>query len=447
MLSSAQKRLYVLYRLEPDGIAYNMPFVIGLKDSIDKNKIKNTFQKIIKRHESLRTSFEMINEEPVQIIHKEMECDFEYYEASHYSQSSQPVTDIIEGFVRPFDLSKLPLFRVGLIKELNNHYTLLLDLHHIIADEISTAVFKRDFLALYNGEEPSPLKLQYKDYSQWKNRENQREILKKQEQYWLGQFEDNIPVLNIPNVLSVDGELNFKGDTFEFTIEPTLNTAIKKCILGFGTTLNIFLLAVYNVLLAKYTAQDDILVGTVIAGREHPDLFDMIGFFVNMLAMRNRPEGNKTFSEFLAEVTKNALAGYENQGYPFEELVSKLEIPRRPGKHPLIDTVFVFRDAEEATFEIENTTEQNFKINHFKISHFDIMLYAAAITETINMSFEYSTQIFKKTTIEKFARGYVEILEQVIKNRDIQLKEIKISHDFLIASPDKLQKQDIEFDF
>jgi len=441
-VSSAQSRLFVLQQMDIESTAYNMPLFIETIETPDKESFAETFYKLIERHETLRTSFSLVGQKSVQVIRAPMKVNLEYYERGVVSDE-----DIMKRFIRPFELAKAPLMRIGIAAANNMKWALMIDMHHIISDRISHGILAEEFFALYNGRELPPLKLQYKDYSEWQESPRQKKALEKQEEYWLRQFKDGIPILNMPLDFQRPDELIFEGDSLAFEINSIQTAGIKSFISEKGATLNIFLLAVYNVLLSKYTGQEDILVGIVIAGRRHTDLQNIIGFFVNMLPMRNHPLGNKTFDEFLRDVKENAVSGYENQEYPFEKLVSKLEIKRQSGRHPLIDTVFVFQEREEKKPGIQIPRQENLIRNPYKISHFDLMFHTAEASESIGVTIEYSSSLFKKSTIDEFSKCYIDILEQVVANKEIPLAEIEISHNFATMDFGALSKEKLDFDF
>jgi non-ribosomal peptide synthetase component F len=186
-----------------------------------------------------------------------------------------------------------------------------------------------------------------------------------------------------------------------------------------------FLFSVFNILLARYTGQEEIVVGTVVSGRQHPDLENIIGFFINMLAIKTRPAKNKIFSEYLRELKEKALNSYENQEYPFEELISHLEIPREPGRHPLVETLFTFQEGNRQVANRDGE-QQDAPFNSFSVSHFDILLHSTKHHDTLLLVLEYSTDLFKKTTVEELSHFYMDILTQVIENPGIRLKEIEI---------------------
>ncbi|UCH98200.1 MAG: non-ribosomal peptide synthetase, partial [Candidatus Aminicenantes bacterium] len=269
VLSSAQARLYVLQQLDEHstGIGYNIPTVYVLEGIVEKARFESTFQRLIERHESLRTSFHMVNEEPVQRIHKHVEFEIEF------TKSRDPgAKSCIYSFIRPFDLSQTPLLRVGLIKEEEKKHILMVDMHHITSDGISAEVFIREFMSLYEGEELPGLRIQYKDFSRWQNSEAHQKALKNQEQYWLEQMKEEIPYLNLPTDFTRPAIQSFEGSTLPFEISGPEAAALKTLALEKGTTLFMVLLTIYNIFLFKLSSQEDILIGTPVAGRRHVDL-------------------------------------------------------------------------------------------------------------------------------------------------------------------------------
>jgi amino acid adenylation domain-containing protein len=451
LLSSAQQRLYILQQVELDSTVYNMPIFISLPGEPDIEKLTDTCKLLIHRHESLRTSFESVEDEPVQKVHNKVKFEIEYYNMKEVEVKGHHSSFITHhSFVRPFDLSHAPLLRVGLMKLEENQHILMVDMHHIISDGTSHQILTKDLTAIDKGEPLPLLRLQYKDFSEWQNSKKEMENLKQQEHYWLKEFDGQIPLLEMPLDYERSDEMGFEGSTLAFKIPPPLTGKLRNMASQFGVTLMMLLLSAYNILLSKYTGQEDLVVGTVTAGRRHADLENIMGFFVNMLAIRTTPGKNKRFSQYLPEVKEKALNAFENQDYPFEELVSKLRVQRVPGRHPLIDTVFVLADARENPVEQEkqptqtNTSDMN--TNLFKKSHFDLMLHATAAEHSINMVFEYSTRLFKEETILEFSKYYLEILRQAAANKDIKLQEIKVSHDLQASKIDSIKDNKDDWD-
>ncbi|MCP4221255.1 MAG: hypothetical protein GY765_41900, partial [bacterium] len=319
-LSPAQKRVYILQQMENENISYNMPYNFPVQKDIDIAKLQETVKELIRRHESLRTTFHML-EEPVQKVHEAHEVAFrvdEYrIESGKQGEDLQKsaLSDYFTRFVRPFQLTHPPLLRITLIHmgEVEEFDMLLLDMHHIITDGISQQRLEREFAQLYQGEKLPPLAIQYKDYSQWWNTPRQQETLKNQEAYWLEKYKGDNPQMNLPIDYSPPEILESAGSKLDFEIDRQLTAKIKDNLKEMEITLYMFLLAVYSVMLSKYTGTKDIIVGTPTAGRTHDDLNNIIGMFVNMLPMRNFPESSKTFREFVREVRTNSLDAFENQ--------------------------------------------------------------------------------------------------------------------------------------
>jgi amino acid adenylation domain-containing protein len=442
-VSPAQRRIYLTQQLDKNSIAYNLPFVITLENVIDKKREEDALKKLVERHESLRTSFEMIDKELVQEIHREVDFQVKFYRTGEEKKIKQ----LIKNFVEPFDLSHAPILRVGLIEITEEKNILMFDIHHIICDGVSGDVLAKDFIEINNGKDLAPLRIQYKDFSHWQNRLFQSERLEKQKKYWLQQFERELPVLDIPCDFERPPVQGFAGDIFIFEINKKLSASIKEMVLETKTTLYMLLLAIFNILLAKYTAQEDIIIGTGVAGRTHVDLEKVIGMFINMLAMRNSPTEDKTFRNFLEELKENTLNAYENQDYPFDDLVRQLRLQGDVGRNPLFDVVFQVTNIDMN--EIKGTG--NFNVTSyetdFNYSHFDLLLNAVDADENISMSMVYSTALFKKSTIEKMSNHFMEILDQVIKDNYIKLKDITISHDLLVLKSNIFQGEQDQEEF
>ncbi len=445
-LSSAQKRLYFLNRRDLDDTSYNMPMVLVLEEGVDRGKLKAAFRELIARHESLRTSFMMISEEPVQWIHDEVVLSIEYYEAAR----DGAVDEIVKNFVKPFDLSRAPLLRVGLIKETGKKCIMIVDMHHIITDGTSQDLLAGEFAALYAGRQLPPLTLQYKDYSEWQNTFALSQEVKKQEEYWLKQFEDQIPILNLPIDYPRPVYRDSSGVRIYFEIEAQLVWKLKRLALKADTTLYTVLLAAYTILLSKITNQEDIVVGSPVSGRTHADLHNIIGLFANMLAMRNKPREDKYFSDFLDEVKINSLKAFENQDFQFDKLVTSLKIKRDPGRHPLFDTVFALQnmDSEEAERKnleaLGNLEVVPYPSEQLDIQH-DLLINAEEKDGKLSMMLEYATALFKRSTAEDIRNYFIEILEQISGGDNLKLKEIRLSHDSVSISVVEEEEGDFIF--
>ncbi len=443
-VSSAQNRLYVLQHMDEENTRFNISIVLRLEGSMEKERVEKTFTKLIQRHESFRTSFEMMGE-LVQRIHDTVDFKMEYYDLSSKEEGSEEKR-IVKHFLRPFDLSQAPLVRVGMIRLAQDSHILMVDMHHIISDGTSLQVAVREFMAFYAGEELPPLRVQYKDFSAWQKDLVESGAIKKQEEYWLNRFRGDIPILNMPLDYPRAPVYNAYGNCIYFSIDKDITFALKQLALEMEMTLYIVLLAAYTVLLSKYSGQEDMVVGTPVAGRRHADLGNIIGLFANMMAKRNQPRGEKTFSQFLEDVKKNALDAYENQEYQFEQLVWNLNIKAEGSRHPLFDVVFVLQNTVTDEVRVKNKNQET--LNKIKIFpydyeienvHHELLLTVEEGGDTLSMSLQYAVELYKESTARNLSKHYVEILEQIVANRNITLKEIKISHDFITAGSDVVQ--------
>ncbi|HLP58794.1 MAG TPA: condensation domain-containing protein, partial [Candidatus Deferrimicrobium sp.] len=335
VLSSAERRLHFLQEMDKDGTAYNIPVAWILEGVLDRKKLADTFVQLVKRHESFRTSFIIIGEEPVRRVHNKSFAEL---------FQKRPLGEDPLKFIQPFDLSQAPLLRVGLLNLAEDRHMLLVDMHHIISDGMSSQVLARDFSALYAGNELPGIKVQYKDYAEWQKRERVSKNILEQGEFWEKEFEGEIPVLELPADYARPAVYSFEGNKINFEINKETAGALKTLALETGTTLYMLLLALYTIFLSKLSNREDIVVGTPVAGRRHDDLEKIIGMFVNTLATRNYPAGEKMFRDFLAEVKEKTLKAFENQEYPYEDLVEKVTAIRDVSRNPLFDTMFVLQN-------------------------------------------------------------------------------------------------------
>ncbi|MDQ1355258.1 MAG: hypothetical protein QG657_5568 [Acidobacteriota bacterium] len=421
-LSPAQKRLYILQQLVTDNTSYNMPLVMPLAESVEKEKLESVFKKLIERHESLRTSFITVNEEPFQRIHREVDFPIGFYEIKEEAE----VVPLISGFTKPFDLGLAPLLRVNLIVVGSSRWVLFIDMHHIVTDGTSQGILEKEFLGLQAEEELHPLRLQYKDYSEWYNKALRQEAIKQQESYWLKEFPDELPVLDLPtdyprpSIQSVEGNVV----SFSFTVRET--NVLKAIAKENEATPYMALLAIFNILLAKLSRQEAIIIGTAIAARRHADLLNVIGMLVNTLAMRNYPSGDKAFKEFLREVQVRTLDAYENQEYPFEVLVDKIKVNRDVGRNPVFDIMFNLLNQEDYKVEVPGQNDQVPYLHKKGTSKFDMNLTAVEIGERLFFTLEYSTHLFKPVRIERIIGYYKNILEVLSRDTGLKIAEIEI---------------------
>ncbi|UCH93240.1 MAG: amino acid adenylation domain-containing protein, partial [Candidatus Aminicenantes bacterium] len=432
VLSSAQKRLYILDQMEPDNTVYNMPMVYHLETGCDIKRLEDAFRQLIRRHESFRTSFITVNDEPVQKIHDEVEFEIEYFnlatentENTEGTRGLAPLFKPEKNFIRPFALSRAPLLRAGIINTGENKTLLLIDMHHTISDGISIQVFQNELTELYDLNPLPPLNIQYKDYAQWHHKEIRKEKIKNQKEYWLKEFSGEIPVLNLPLDDARPAIQSFEGDALLFEIGKNEAGALRELAKDQGATLFMILIALFNILLNKLSGQEDIVIGTPAAGRRHADLQNTIGMFVNTLAMRNFPSGAKPFNQFLTEIKTKTLEVFENQEYQFEELVETLEVTRDASRNPLFDVMFALQNMEKTkpyhrTLELE---PYNYQSN---IAKFDMVLGAQETPKGLSFELEYCSKLFKKETVKRFIKYFEKIISSVITNPQAKISSIEI---------------------
>jgi amino acid adenylation domain-containing protein len=419
-LSSAQKRLYILQQMELQGTAYSMSEILALKGFVELERFRDTFRKLAARHEILRTGFYMIEGEPRQRVFEEVEFEIEYYDLSANDRKG-----IIENFIRPFRLSKPPLLRVGLAKFDKEKHILMLDMHHIISDGTSLALLVKEFTVVYTEGELPPLKLQYRDYSEWQNQLIESGKLKEQETFWKKELEGEIPVLNLPVDFARPLSQSFAGSTVGFEIGTKETHALKQIALKAESTPYMVLLGIFNVFLSKLSNQEDIVVGTPVAGRTHADLQPIIGMFVNTLALRNYPSADRIFSEFLSEIRERTLIAFENQDYPFEDLVESLDVTRDLSRNPLFDVMFTLLNTEAPEIQLPGLTLAPYPIEN-RTSKFDLTLSVLEREDKLNLWLEYGTSLFREQTILRFIRYFKKIVFLVLQNPGLKLMGIDL---------------------
>jgi len=469
-LSPAQKRLYILQQMEAIGIVYNLPQVVQFETGINREQLETTINKLIQRHESLRTSFAMVENEPVQRVYDQAAFEIENYKIqnTNYKQPDSPDPSqskvfpggqggrffqkepplppeaIIKNFIRPFDLTRAPLLRVGIIEVTGTKTLLLFDMHHIISDGFSHRILEQDFMDLYSGKTLPSLRLQYKDYTRWQESEKQKQNIKQQEAYWKKEFSGQIPQVNLPLDYARPMVQEFEGRVLEFTIPEADTQDLKSRASSQEVTLYMVIQAIFSVLLAKLSGTEEIVMGTAVAGRRHTDLEKIIGMFVNTLVLRSRPIGDKPFHVFLQEVKKTTLQAFENQDYPFEDLVEKMAIKRDAGRNPLFDIMFnyqsVNRETQPQTMpQLEKPRETGPERYESRISKFDLTLTAIDMENQLYFAVEYCTKLYKEGTIKRLIDYFKNIVSTLVRDHGQEISAIEIL-------PDR-EKQKILYDF
>lgn len=419
-VSSAQKRLYILSQLEGTNDSYNIPAALLLKGPLDASRLEQAFQRLVNRHETLRTSFEMIEGELMQKIHADVPFRFERENASE-EEADQRIAE----FIRPFNLHAAPLFRAKLIQLSDDRHLLLIDMHHIITDGVSTGIYVKELTQLYKGGQLPEPEIQFKDFAVWQNGPQQLNEMKKLEQYWLDMFSDEIPVLELPTDYSRPIEKNLEGQRFVFQMNKDLTSRVEHFTKQTGTTLYMFLLSAFNIFLSKLTAQEDIIVGSPVAGRTHSQLTNVPGMFVNTIALRHAPVSSQSFKDFLMDVKETTLDAFAHQDYPFERLVDQLSLDRDTGRSALFDVMFNLQNMDKPAMQLDNLEISLYSI-HSVSAKFDLTLEAVECDEGISLSFDYATTLFSQETINRWSQYLITIVESAVGNPDIHLSEMEL---------------------
>ncbi|MEM9719534.1 MAG: amino acid adenylation domain-containing protein, partial [Bacteroidota bacterium] len=426
-LSSGQKRLYFLNELDNNAKIYNIPSFKTFNKRLGVEELKSIFDKLIDRHETLRTSIHLIEGEPRQQIHHKPDLNIEYFEAKDVE-----VPAIISNFVRPFELDQAPLLRVGLIVRKgisgqgNWESILLVDIHHLVADGLSVNLLFKDVLKIYSGEELPHTKIRYRDFVEW-----QEDLLKsyntlKQRKFWLDQFAEEVSPLNLPTDHPRPLVKQYEGNVISFYIDSVKTQALKEIAEREGATMFIVLLSMVNVLLSKLSGKEDIVVGTPTGGRFHEDTMDLVGMFANTVVLRNFPKAEQSYLGFLSEVKANVLACFDNQNYPYEELVSELEIPRDTSRNPLFDVMFSYLEKSDLIDDIGLGANLDLSSMGYTGSQFDLTFKTMVLEDEIKIQIEYASSLFEPSTIERFITYYQNIVSSLNANPNQTIGEVEI---------------------
>lgn len=424
-LSPAQQRLFTLQFLMNDSCAYNMPVAFMLTGAIDKARLEQALQSLINRHESLRTIFCLHNGEPVQRVLERVTFQLTWYNGVY--ASPQEVLDI---FIQPFLLEEAPLFRAGIWQQDESHFMLMLDMHHIVSDGISMDILVRDFRSLYQQQATGDIPLSYKDYVHWYLKPATQVMIAEQEAYWLAQFREPAPVLQLPADYERTGLMDFNGEAIRFRVAQETAVALHTLAQQEGVTVFMVLLAALNVLLAKLSGQEDIVIGSPVAARRHVALQQIVGLFVNVLAFRHQPSPGKTFRQFMQEVKQGVLDGFDNGEYPFDALVNKVVSQRDWSRSPLFDVYFYMDNIHIGSLDMPGLQVRIYEMKR-KYTQYDIMLGMSQQGTDLAGVFTFATSRFSRATMEQFTACFQQILLLAATHPDQLLHDIRLQSVFV----------------
>ncbi|MEH2178697.1 condensation domain-containing protein [Nostoc sp.] len=435
-LSFAQQRLWFLDQLQPGNIAYNIFQGLHLTGCINVPALKQSFNELVKRHEALRTTFSVVNGQPLQVIAPNLDVTLPVIDLQKLPPERRKVEVLRlanEQVQQPFNLAKEPLLRVSLLWLAEPEYALLLTIHHIISDGWSLNVLIREITALYEAfshGKPSPLPklpIQYVDYAIWEQKWLQGEVLENQLNYWRHQLGSNLPSPKLPTDRPRSAVPSFCGATYNFDLSLNLYQELQKLSQQENVTLFMILLAALTMLLHRYTMQDEIVVATDVSNRNQVGTQGLIGFFVNILLLRTNLGGNPTFWELLARVREVTLGAYDHQNLPFAKLVKELLPDRHLSQTQMFEMLFVMENGFlNHTLEIPGLTLSPLKSDH-ESAKFDLALFIVETEQGLVRNYwHYNSHLFDRSTIARLSGHLTTLLNSIVANPDARINTLEI---------------------
>ncbi len=433
-VSFAQQRLWFLDQLRPGGSDYNLAVALRLKGSLNVEALERCVNELVRRHESLRTTFKSVEGEPMQVIAPRASVWLSPADLSHLAEDEREAVVLRRAraeAARPFDLEKEPLARALLTRLAETEHILLFTMHHIISDGWSMGVLVRECSALYaaySAGKPSPLAelpVQYADYAIWQREWLTGETLETQLAYWRGQLAGAPPSLELPTDYTRPNIQATEGATQTIALSAELVTELKSLSRREGVTLFMTLLAAFNSLLYRYTGQDDILVGTPVVGRKDVRLESLIGFFVNTLTLRTDLSGAPTFSELLARVREVCLGAYAHQDVPFEKLVEELQPERSLNQTPLFQVMFALQNTPQEELNLPGVTLETLEVEN-TTTKFDLSFSATESDGQLSCVLRYKTALFEAATIARMLRHFELLLRSAAERTNERITSLPI---------------------
>ena len=433
-LSYAQQRLWFLAQLEPDNPSYNIPQALRFKGTLDIQALEQAINAIVARHEPLRTIFKEIDGQPVQIISGAHEIKLGLIDLKELPEAQREAE--VRGLglreaQRPFDLTRDYPLRAGLVRIDDQDHVLLLTVHHIVSDGWSIGILFGELTALYESfclgqDSPLPeLPIQYADYAVWQRERLQGEVLEQQLGYWREQLAGAPAVLELPTDRSRPAVATYSGGHQQVRLAPELTAELKAVAQAEGATLYMVLLAAFQVLLSRYSGQEDIVVGSPIANRTHREIEGLIGFFVNTLVLRTDLSGNPTFRELMGRVREVSLEAYAHQDLPFERLVEELNPERSLSHTPLFQVLFAVQNMPRSSLTLPGLELQDFSLDR-QTSKFDLSLFIGESSDGLAVTLEYNTDLFEENTTARMLRQFEVMLQGIVAAPEQRISELPL---------------------
>ncbi len=428
--SYAQERLWFLDQLGLIQGAYNFTLAMQLSGKLSEEALERSLRELVRRHGSLRTRFGVIDGTPHQIVDPPDRFELQRADLSQCIEAQDRERQLQVCMHREktyrFDLSEGPLLRVVLVKLSYAEHALLITMHHIVTDGWSSSILLQELSTLYAANlhrQPDPLpppQLQYTDYAIWQRQRLQGNLLQEHLQYWRKQLQGAPPQLELPTDRPRPAVESFKGAALRFDLPASVLRKLQELSTGEGATLFMTCLAAYQILLARWSGQDDIVVGSPVAGREHRELEGLVGFFVNTLALRTELSPELTFRQLLHRVKETTLGAYAHQELPFEALVADLRPDRNLARQPIFQTILVLQNFPRERLELTGVTSSSLEYQ-WNTTHFDLGLFLYEADDRFGAAFEYATDLFDTETIARLARHYAHLLERVVSAPDLPI--------------------------
>ncbi|MFJ2743702.1 amino acid adenylation domain-containing protein [Streptomyces sp. NPDC087440] len=432
--SFPQQRMWFLDQLNPGGAAYNIPAAVRVHGPLDVDVWRRSLAEIVRRHESLRTTFEETDGEPVQVVHDSGEVELTVRECPHLHgpQGEDGIRELARReFARPFDLGTGPLVRMTFLRLAPQEHVLLLTMHHIVADLWSTSVLFGELVTLYashltgTAAELPPLSVQYADYAAWQRKELSGPGFAAELDYWRTTLDKAAPILELPTDRPRPAVLGSTGASRPFRLPASVMNQVRELSRRTGTTPFMTLLAAYVALLHRYSRQEDIVVGVPVANRGQSQVEQLIGYFVNTLALRHDASGNPTFTELLGRVRTTALGAFAHQEVPFERLVEELRPERDLSRSPIFQVSFVYQNIPVPEFGTGGLTLELMDVAS-STARFDLELQVFEQGDELSGYFEYNTELFDDTTIDRMGAHLKTLLDAVLTDPDQPILDIAL---------------------
>ncbi|WP_340122075.1 amino acid adenylation domain-containing protein [Methylobacter svalbardensis] len=428
-VSYAQQRLWLLDRLLGIGGLYNISWAVRLNGKLDVPALQQSLKAIVARHESLRTCFVEQNGEPVQVIRTSIPFACALIELPQENRASEIQRRLQTEANKPFDLKQAPLIRALLLRLSEQEHILMVTLHHSISDGWSMGVFRQELASFYRAfsqgqsADLPELPIQYADYAVWQREWLQGEVLERQLSYWKSQL-TGLAVLELPTDKPRPKQLTYRGAQADIQLSAALTRRLKTLSRQQHVTLFITLSAALQVLLHRYSGQDDIVLGTAIAGRNRQELENLIGFFVNTLVLRTDLSGAPGFNELLSRVRKTCSDAYSHQDLPFEKLVAELNVPRDASRHPLFQVMLILQPATQ-DLQLPGLTISRLAVPH-STAKFDILMSLREYPDGLTGTIEYSTDLFNAGTINQLIGHFQTLLEAIVEAPETSIAKLPL---------------------